>query len=76
MMYKYYNTDRDQLTIRLESAVPQNHLVRLIDNFVDTIPLDNLLKNLANTGRPAYHPALFSRSSSLPTRVGPSLEER
>lgn len=59
MMYKYYSTNRSQLTIRLESAVPQNHLVRLIDSFVDTIPLDNLLKNLANTGRPAYHPALL-----------------
>lgn len=58
-MYKYYSTNRSQLTIRLESAVPQNHLVRLIDSFVDTIPLDNLLKNLANTGRPAYHPALL-----------------
>lgn len=58
-MYKYYNADRSQLTIRLENAVPQNHLVLLIDSFVDTIPLDDLLKNLVNTGRPAYHPALL-----------------
>lgn len=58
-MYKYYNTDWTQLTISLENAVPQNQLVRLIDSFVDTIPLDGLLKNLANTGRPAYHPALL-----------------
>lgn len=58
-MYKYYDADRSQLTIRLESAVPQNHLVRLIDSFVNTIPLDDLPKNLANNGRPAYHPALL-----------------
>ncbi len=55
--------DRFQLTIiDLESMVSQNSYARLVDLFVDSLPLDQLgftHVNHETTGRPPYHPSIL-----------------
>lgn len=53
--------DREQLTLYstcLDDMVPQDNTVRLIDQFVALLDLDNMgFEGLASQGRPPYNPA-------------------
>ncbi len=57
--------DRDQVTLfpdRLEDWVGEDHLVRVVDLFVDTLDLAGLgfaRAVHARTGRPGYHPSVL-----------------
>ena len=39
--------------------IPANHIARAISDFVDSIPLELLLKSTSKTGRKAFHPAML-----------------
>lgn len=58
-MYQNYNTDRNHLSLNLNYTIPNNHIVRIISSFVDSIPNDVLIDDCSKTGRPAYHPAMM-----------------
>ncbi|MEY8441323.1 hypothetical protein AALA17_01490 [Lactobacillaceae bacterium 24-114] len=52
-----------EFVLNYDYNVPQNHLVRLINAFVDSIPQEVLLEeNVAVTGRPLPHPALMLKN--------------
>ena len=57
--------DRDQTTLfpeRLEDWVGEDHLVRVVDLFVDELDLSELgfgRATPARTGRPGYHPSVL-----------------
>ncbi|APR27987.1 IS1182 family transposase [Pediococcus acidilactici] len=59
-MYQNYITGQLEFVLNYEFTVPKNHIVRLIDAFVDSIPQEVLLEeNVATTGRPLSHPAIM-----------------
>lgn len=59
-MYQNYNIGQTQFILNYDFTVPKNHITRLINIFVDSIPQEELLeKNTATTGRPASHPAIM-----------------
>jgi len=47
------------LTLKVEFSIPQDHEVRLISRFVESIPKEVLLEETSHTGRPAFHPAML-----------------
>ena len=57
--------DRDQVTLfpdRLEDWIDEDHLVRVVDLFVDQLDLAGLGFTRAahvRTGQPGYHPAIL-----------------
>lgn len=59
-MYQNYITGQTEFVLNYDYDVPENHLVRLISAFVDSIPAEVLLEDeVATTGRPLSHPALM-----------------
>ncbi|HEM3636818.1 TPA: transposase, partial [Streptococcus suis] len=58
-MYKQYNTNQLSLELNIAWDLPATHEVRLISQFVDTIPSSVLLEETSHTGRPAFHPAML-----------------
>lgn len=59
-MYQNYITGQTQFVLNYDFDVPENHIVRLISTFVDSIPQKELLEeNLATTGRPLSHPTIM-----------------
>lgn len=60
-MYKNYNTAQTSIALNLDFDIPNNHIVRLIDMFVNTIPHNIIETSVATTGRPAYHPAMLMK---------------
>ena len=62
--------DRDQVTLspdRLEDWIDEDHLVRVVDLFVDQLELAGLgftRAAHARTGRPGYHPATLPKVST------------
>lgn len=59
LMYQNYITGQTALTLNLDFTIPNNHLPTVISWFVDSIPEEVLLDDTAQTGRPAYHPAMM-----------------
>ena len=59
LMYQNYITGQTALTFNLDFTIPNNHLPTVISWFVDSIPEEVLLDDTAQTGRPAYHPAMM-----------------
>ena len=64
-MYQNYITGQTALTLNLDFTIPNNHLPTVISWFVDSIPEEVLLDDTAQTGRPAYHPAMMLKICSL-----------
>ena len=60
-MYKNYNTAQTCIALNLDFNIPNNHIVKLIDMFVNTIPHNIIETSVATTGRPAYHPAMLMK---------------
>ena len=59
-MYQNYNIGQTQFILNYDFTVPENHITRLINIFVDSIPQEELLEeNTATTGRSASHPAIM-----------------
>lgn len=58
-MYQNYITGQTALTLNLDFTIPNNHLPIVISWFVDSIPEEVLLDDTAQTGRPAYYPAMM-----------------
>ena len=76
-MYQNYTIGQTEFVLNYNYDLPQNHVARLISDFVDSIPQDVLLEDSgAATGRPSSHPAICLRFSCLPTHAKLILEER
>ena len=60
-MYKNYNMNQESLEVQIPYTytIRPDHIVRIISNFIDSLPSDMLLKNTPQTGRKAFHPAML-----------------
>ena len=59
-MYQNYTIGQTEFVLNYNYDLPQNHVARLISDFVDSIPQDVLLEDSgAATGRPSSHPAIM-----------------
>ena len=59
-MYKNYTTPTDTLELNFTLTVPKNHIARLINQFVDSIPDSIIFPNTTSKfGRPAHHPRML-----------------
>jgi len=83
-MYQNYITGQTEFALSYEFKVPQDHITRLIDAFVDSIPQEVLLEeDVATTGRPLSHPAImlkillfaYSRQTYSGRKIETMLEE-
>ena len=53
------NQESLEVQIPYTYTIRPDHIVRIISDFVDSLPLDMLLKNTPHTGRRAFHPAML-----------------
>ncbi len=61
-MYQNYITGQTEFVLNYDFDLPANHIARLIDTFVDSIPSEVLLEeHVATTGRPLSHPAIMMK---------------
>lgn len=83
-MYQNYITGQTEFALSYEFKVSKNHITRLIDAFVDSIPQEVLLEaDVATTGRPLSHPAImlkillfaYSRQTYSGRKIENMLEE-
>ena len=48
-----------QLPLSFEDFIPENHLVRVVNTFIDNLELKPLYDRYKEGGRPAYHPRMM-----------------
>ena len=76
-MYQNYTIGQTEFVLNYNYDLPQNHVARLISDFVDSIPQDVLLEDSERLPAALYRiQQLCLRFSCLPTHVKLILEER
>lgn len=58
-MYRNYISSTCTLPLSVTIIVVPHHPAYLIDQFVESIPLDEFLCSTPSTGRPAFHPRML-----------------
>ena len=58
-MYKQYNNNQTSFTLPVSLSINNNHIVRTIDAFINSIPKDLLYANESRLGQPQYSPAML-----------------
>lgn len=61
-MYKKYNTNQTTLPLELSALLPQDHLVFVIDEFIESLDWSAYPLFEASEGRPGYHPRLLIKA--------------
>ena len=58
--FRSYPGDRsERVSICIEDCIPEDHLVRIIDEIVDMLDIKELTKNYSERGEEAYYPAVM-----------------
>lgn len=58
--FRPYSTDQGELfPTYLSDWIPENHLVRLVNDIVDQLDLSEITNHYSNRGEEAYHPAML-----------------
>jgi len=57
--FREYNQNQMTLPSSLVTLIPENHVVTVVNEIVDSINLDNLIKKYQGGGRSAYHPKML-----------------
>ncbi|MGL5639709.1 MAG: IS1182 family transposase [Cetobacterium sp.] len=57
--FKNYNKSQLALPVELEVFIPDNHIVRIVDQIVDSIDISPLLELYKGGGSSAYHPKML-----------------
>ncbi|WP_258171039.1 transposase [Paenibacillus sp. R14(2021)] len=60
-MYKEYSMDQLALPMDLQEDIPQNHIVRVINEAVDRLPMKLFTKAYPGGGRDSYHPKMLTK---------------
>jgi transposase len=61
VVFKEYNQDQLMLPIDLESLIPANHMVRIINVAIDKMKLDPLFAKFPGGGRSSFHPVMMTK---------------
>ena len=60
MNFKYYNQNQTVLfPYSFEDLIPDNHPVRIVNDILERINIDPLLKAYSKEGNPSYHPVMM-----------------
>ena len=60
MNFKYYNQNQTVLfPYSVEELIPDNHPVRIVNDILERINIDPLLKAYSKEGNPSYHPVMM-----------------
>ena len=60
MNFKHYN--QNQLVLfpySFEDLIPENHPVRIVNDILEKVNIDPLLKAYSKEGNPSYHPVMM-----------------
>ena len=57
--FREYNQNQMTLPSSLVTLIPENHVVTVVNEIIDSIDLDNLIKKYEGGGRSAYHPKML-----------------
>lgn len=57
--FKNYNKSQLALPVELEVFIPDNHIVRIVDQIIDSIDISPLLELYKGGGSSAYHPKML-----------------
>jgi transposase len=59
-MFKRYDQKQQfLLPLNLEEFVPENHIARVLNDFIDLVDISNIESTYSEEGCPAYHPRLL-----------------
>ena len=61
VVFKEYNQDQLTLPIDIESLIPANHMVRVINSAIDQMDLGPLLAKYPGGGRSSFHPVMMTK---------------
>lgn len=61
VVFKEYNQNQLMLPIDLESIIPPNHMVRVINSAIDKMQLEPLLAKYPGGGRSSFHPVMMTK---------------
>ncbi len=61
VVFKEYNQQQLSLPMDLESMIPTNHMVRVINSAIDQMNLDPLLAKYPGGGRASFHPVMMTK---------------
>ena len=59
-VFKPYNPDQlSLLPPSLDELIPENHVVRVVDDVINTINIDAILKKYNSRGASSFHPKMM-----------------
>ena len=61
VVFKEYNQKQLSLPIDLESLIPANHMVRVINSAIDQMNLEPLFDKYPGGGRSSFHPVMMTK---------------
>lgn len=61
VVFKEYNQKQLMLPMDLESLIPANHMVRVINRAIDLMKLEPLFAKYPGGGRPSFHPVMMTK---------------
>jgi transposase len=61
VVFKEYNQNQLMLPIDLESLIPANHMVRVINSAIDQMKLEPLFAKYPGGGRSSFHPVMMTK---------------
>ncbi|MCM3626863.1 hypothetical protein M3194_05745 [Paenibacillus glycanilyticus] len=64
-MYKEYTMDQLSLPMDLQEDIPENHLVRVINDAVNLLDMKLFTKAYPGGGRDSYHPKMLMKVGYL-----------
>lgn len=60
--FKTYNMDQLSLPLTINDLIPDNHLVRIVNNAIENLDIDPLLKKYKGGGTSSYHPKMMLKA--------------
>lgn len=61
VVFKEYNQNQLMLPIDIESLIPANHMVRVINSAIDKMKLEPLFSKYPGGGRASFHPVMMTK---------------
>ena len=57
--FKSYNMNQQSLPMSLEDLIPESHVVRVINEYIERMDIEPLLERYKGGGRASYHPKMM-----------------
>lgn len=61
VVFKEYNQNQLMLPVDIESLIPANHMVRVVNRAIDQMKLEPLFAQYPGGGRSSFHPVMMSK---------------